>query len=208
MSTRSFIATARYDLPNHITTRIGRISVRFSYLEYQLTQSVWLLVGVDYQLGRLVIRDQRPNDRVGLIETLANLKKVKLPSTKDIKDLRRVLAEITEHRNLLVHGLWAQHNDGTWTVQDTSGSRNDQKLSPSKRKRVVLPEASGINFEFLDSLIKELDTAIGKASDLLSIIRSQVPASLDTPPQPSDRWGTPLNQNKEEQKKPPGSSQG
>jgi hypothetical protein len=50
-----YLSRIRHDLPASMAKTIGKIITKFAYLEYEMSQVAWILVGVDERIGRLAV---------------------------------------------------------------------------------------------------------------------------------------------------------
>jgi hypothetical protein len=168
---------ARYDVPDDIATGIGRLLVRWAYLEHALQTIVWMLVGVTQPVGRLAIREPRMPERIRLIEDLANLRGVDLPE-KVLKAISARATDIGRNRDLLAHGHWTfEETTSTWHVIMTRGKWSDDE--PHPRAKSIVPEALIVTSLALQGIQDQLDLVIKSVERLAE----QVEILLPPPPE-------------------------
>ncbi len=125
----------RYRLPVPYSTEIGRIIPRWSFLEYRLKETAYMLLDVDHKIGRIAIREPRTTDYVDMIRDLMSLKS--LTTTVDLKKLRKTVEEIQSFRDKLAHGIWARHDTTNLPVlQVIKGSYISEPESQKTKARI------------------------------------------------------------------------
>lgn len=91
-------------IPDEIMREVGRLCAGWSYFEFVTEQTIWGILEIDHNLGRLITW---PKDLRALWQTL--LLEAPLKHSKDeVKVLRNINAKITEvtkDRNIIIHGL-------------------------------------------------------------------------------------------------------
>ena len=95
-----------YDLPDGLSLDMGRIVTRASYMQNYLQKIIYLLVGVQEEIGRIAIREPRTRDRIDMILDLIAVRNLKVPDV-DLKHLREVIDDAEDFRNLCAHGAWS-----------------------------------------------------------------------------------------------------
>jgi hypothetical protein len=105
------VAPAEYEIPAQFCREIGRIIVRWAYLENAVRRLTWDILQVDQKLGRVAIRDPRMDDYFDMILDIAHLKKVPIDQTK-ISSLITRSNETAKWRDLLCHGMWVPTPNG------------------------------------------------------------------------------------------------
>jgi hypothetical protein len=146
---------------------IGEVVTKFAALEFNLTQIMYMLVGVDRRIGRLAIKTDRAGDILVIIRDLMALKKMKLqPPTNDYRERFRDAAEF---RNLVAHGSWVVSRiDCSPKILETRGnSAYPENGSPINRRtrpegRALGPTEFAIEIKKLDDLWTET-SALGMA---------------------------------------------
>ena len=85
----------RFDLPAPITREIGRIIVRWAYYERYIQTIIWAITLDGYEngaaLGRVAIRETKPEEQLDLLERVAELRDIKLNASllKSMKPPRK-----------------------------------------------------------------------------------------------------------------------
>jgi hypothetical protein len=158
--------SARYILPVSYSREIGRIMVRWAYLEHYVQDMIWQMLGLNKPAGRIAVREPRLTDRLEMLRELIELREGTWDDTlftSILSQARILLAK----RDLLAHGIWhfLEHAN-EWHVQRARGSwpKNLRELV-AKSKRVV-PESVHIELETLRSATKDLDELISDLKKL------------------------------------------
>ena len=170
--------TLVHELPASINREIGKIIVRWSYLEYCVQKIVWLLAGVPEIVGRFAIREPRFTDRLEMIRDLAPLRGIKWSEAKFQAYLQQATAA-QNRRDLLAHGLWTKYPDGTLRVIHTRGQHPKNRTQVPHRSRKVSPEALFVTVPELQMMISRIDLLITEAVSLERDIQAQFLALPD-----------------------------
>jgi hypothetical protein len=93
-------------LPPSLYRDIGRITFKFSALEYQLNQLVYALAGVDREIGRLAIRSPRAEELIELINDLVDARGMNVGRIDS--QLKTEVGDAQANRDLLAHGVWVK----------------------------------------------------------------------------------------------------
>lgn len=163
------------DLPSDYLTALGRVVVRWSFVERQLMNIVYLLLGVSKKHGRVAVREPRADECMSMIQQLMQLENVKVSSV-DLDITSKVLAKLKSTRDTLAHGLWLQEPSGKVLIQVTSGTSRPDPKAPKVSKRVNPHgmEVTPSDLEMLAEQIKQLMLAL----DIVHReIEAQVPSS-------------------------------
>src|SRR4051812_48071742 len=100
------IFNARVDLPASMLRDIGRLIVRYAYIEQGLQAIIYKLVDVEPGIGRLAVREPgRLIDRFDLAIDLMAAMKLALPPNFDPKVIREAMDDLADIRNLCAHSL-------------------------------------------------------------------------------------------------------
>lgn len=97
----------RRSLPVAHSREIGRIVTHWSFLEWRLKNVAYALLGIGPKEGRLAVRQPRASDYVTMLQDLLDLKHV--PVSVDLQKFRKLLNDLGDYRNSLVHGVWLKH---------------------------------------------------------------------------------------------------
>ena len=160
----------RKHLPVKHNTESGRIITRWSYLEWQLRQLAYVLLGVNPKEGRLAVREPRVTDYLTMIQDLAELKRLQL--RVDWKQLRRHLEELTNHRDRVAHGIWLkQPGFRVPCLQLTKGKWQPEPGKPAIRAKVN-PVSVPITVGDLCSIVKSIDSVIQYIDQVTIAIRT------------------------------------
>ena len=162
---------ALYDLPQEFSEEIGRIVVRWAYLEHYVQRIVWMLLELDPKRGRLAVRDPSMQERIVMISDLASLQAIKLELSAFLNNAKVTAGE----RNLVAHGLWMKDADGSWYVQDTKGEHPKDVKGLLSHKRRIEPGSVKLDIERLRSITSAIDGLIGSARSLQAEAEKQMP---------------------------------
>jgi hypothetical protein len=82
----------RFDLPSSLNREIGKIIVRWAHYEHYIQKIIWAICLDGYEkgaaLGRVAIRETKPDEQLNLLEWAAEIRNVKLD-----QQIRRALKE-------------------------------------------------------------------------------------------------------------------
>lgn len=148
-----------HDLPPEYCEQIGRILVKFAYLEQYLKRVPMGILKLSLAQGFVAVRSPRMSELMDMITDLDSLSPCNFPAGL-IASLKPKLADLERRRDLLAHAGWALV-DGEWCLLNTKGSWNKQgPTGAPKGKRVITPEFDPVSLERLRTLVVELDQAI------------------------------------------------
>jgi len=166
---------ASYELPALFNREIGRIVVRWAYLEHYLQNLCFMLLRLSQVEGRLAVRSPRASDRLDMIDDLVFLNKL---STDNVaaERVRRIVSENAEFRDLFAHGLWTfSRTHNKWSVQNTRGSwRNSATKDRTARKKLVAPEGVLVTLRALKRTVTDLEQAILDAKLIQATLEKQL----------------------------------
>jgi hypothetical protein len=174
-----------YELPQEFWPEIGKIVVRWAYLEHCLQRVVWGLLPVDPPAGRRAVNNP-PNmgDWVSMIVDLAILRNVQLEKAM-LDTLKKDAPEPARWRNLVAHGLWAQRPDGSWLVQNTKERHPEDVEGLTYQKRVLEPGGEPVDAAVLKWVVYKIEALIAIAEALRVDVLKQMKAKASPPAQPS-----------------------
>ena len=154
---------------------IGRLVVRYAYMESYMQGIVYMLADVDGRVGRLIVREARSTDRLDLILDLVALKELKVPEI-DFKQLREAIEDAEDIRNLCAHGVWTFSDEHrAWAVQVARGKwGNVPKYDRARRNKRVYPQGQIVRQPHLDTYNKGLEAIIAKLRQLQSELETQL----------------------------------
>jgi hypothetical protein len=163
------IQKTSYDLPATMNREIGRIVVRWTYLEHYIQRMIWAIAfdGDEHgaSLGRIAIREPSSKEsRLDLLEWVAEVRGIKLdkPLLKSIKTRSK---SISDDRNLVAHGLWTNIEGVGWAAQQTRGAWQEFKDGPRGSKRIV-PQAVPIDASRLKEIVSQIEKMIADTKTL------------------------------------------
>jgi hypothetical protein len=164
-------------LPPEYYTGLGAVAFRYSGLEHYMMQPIYLVVGIDRQLGRSVIREPRLHERLDILCDALFIRNISL--SFDFKRFRNDLVSISEDRNRLVHGVWTENPEtAQYMVGLTGGSWTPQG---DRVKRKIRPEAYPIHAGHFNDILLRIEEAESKIQLILlklSVVLGTSPETL------------------------------
>lgn len=151
-----------FRLPASYTREIGRVIVRWAYVEHHVQSVIWALAfncdELGGSLGRLAIVEQKFPQRLDLLKHLAKLRGVAFDKSL-LKSLETKSKKLVAERNLLAHGCWTKHPVHGWIVRETRGEWEPSKTGP-KGTRKLMPEAKQRDQNKIGKTVADLDSLI------------------------------------------------
>ena len=95
----------RYRLPRSYSTEIGRFITRWAYLEWVLSETLYMLIGTSPKIGRLAVREPKIGDHLTIMEKTAALRGITI--SVNWKKIRTIMQTMESFRNKLariIHG--------------------------------------------------------------------------------------------------------
>ena len=92
---------ALYDLPQEFSEEIGRIVVRWAYLEHYVQRIVWMLLELDSKRGRLAVRDPSMQERIVMISDFASLQAIKLELSAFLNNAKVTAGQLWSRRRTM-----------------------------------------------------------------------------------------------------------
>jgi len=175
---------SEFDLPVSMCRDVGRIMTRWSYIEYVLQSTIYMLCNVGPEVGRLAIREPRIQDRLDLILDLIAFRQLQVPKLAiEWKDLRSALIDGEDLRNVVAHSVWfrsPKHN--AWAAHVARGSWPDRKRTDrAKRNKRISPEGQIIHPSTLSGYVKALEGSIMILKNLRSDVEAQLASHQKRP---------------------------
>ncbi len=98
-------ARVSFDIPAPVKLAIADAIIAFARLETTVEQLIWSLVGIpDHHGPKLTRMDTRA--KFQLLEGLM-ISEIFIEKKRNPKDLWTMLRELTDERNMVIHGIWA-----------------------------------------------------------------------------------------------------
>lgn len=189
----------RRDLPDWLFAGIGRIAAEWSLLEYELEETIRVLLDVDVKRARIITAGMNARSRLACISNMMQMRDI---ATNEFQTLRnRIEKEIENERNKIVHSLWGQI-EPKWYIIRTGGKRDAS--GAIKLSRAVLPERIPMSSESFEEICSKIQTA---SNDLIAI-RAQIASALPpsqhkSPQQLSTHYQRRVRKGKAVQPQPP-----
>lgn len=157
---------------------IGRLIVRYAYVESYLQGIVYLLVGCNQGIGRLAIREPRARDRLELIRDLIAAKGLTQPNA-DFKALSKAIEDAESMRNLCAHSPWTwSETENAWAVLVARGSWSHiPKSDKAQKNKRLFPEGKIIRQEHLTTYVKGMDGIVCELKSLQAKLQAQIQSS-------------------------------
>ena len=174
-------------LPATLCREIGRMISRWAFLENYLQRTLWKVMGISKEEGRLAVREPRLEERVELIADLMHVYGLKVDD-KLISTLADGIRNQVRIRDAVAHGAWSFSDDyGDWQVTNTKGTWDKQERPKIERKKKINPEGILLGVAALRNRIFAIDEIITNATILHDSIVEQIAALRETPPPESHR---------------------
>ena len=164
----------RYRLPVSYSTEIGRIMTRWAFIEWQLEQITYRIVGVGQKIGRLTIREPRVDAHVTMIADVMELRKITVST--NLTKLSDGLVQLKSFRDAIAHGIWMKHPSTKLPVLQYTKGKWSIAAMPNT-KRVVKPQGVPVTIKKLREFVRSFDRAAHTLSKLEKEIAAQLPAS-------------------------------
>jgi hypothetical protein len=173
-------------VPASYAREIGRVVVSFARLEWVIDRTLYLIIGVDDNLGRLTVKDQDGAEQFKLLIRLLRLKEIGVKG--DLQSIRASIRQCQSQRNDLAHSVWVrspQTNNimiclfrGEWSKDDEVEERS-RKLNPEGRAYPIEEAVSLVNL--IDETIKLLGNLYNEIYDILNTSpqKCQPPSGMD-----------------------------
>jgi hypothetical protein len=148
-----------HNLPAAFSREIGRIIIKFAYLEWYLKRVPIALLNISLAQGYVAVRSPRMSDLIDMIIDLEKIGPTRLPPEMLAK-LKADLPEIERRRDRIAHGGWAQE-EGRCYLAVTAGNwpKYSAKHVPTG-KRKITPEMVEVPLSELRLQVDDLDAAI------------------------------------------------
>lgn len=149
---------AQFDLPATILRDVGRVIVRYAYLEQYLQHVIYMVLGVSAGVGRIAVREPgRLTDKLDLLRDLIAAKALKEPDV-DFKELRAAIEDAMDFRNLCAHSTWTWAEDlKGWAVLVSRGQWTERpKSDRASRSKRLNPEGQVVRSDVLRGYVEGL----------------------------------------------------
>lgn len=146
------------NLPPDVAQELGNIVARWAYVEQLLKQLVFTLVGINDIWGRVVIRTDRADGHITMVEDLLTLSGKRIESDPTPTQFKVSLGKLERTRDMLVHGTWISDEQSRLRVISIGGKWNLGPKQPRVTRR-MFPNAPVVT---KDSLV-EVRTGIEEA---------------------------------------------
>jgi hypothetical protein len=168
VSLQRIFQKTRFDLPDSHNLEIGKIVIRWAHYEHYVQNIIWAIVlngdPKGAALGRIAVRETKPDEQLGLLEWVAEIRSIKLDRAL-LKSMKPRAKELSSKRNLVAHGLWTEVSNAEWLVQETRGAWEESKDGPRGSKKIQ-PEAVPMSARVLKKISTDLESLIADAKTL------------------------------------------
>jgi hypothetical protein len=178
---------AEFDLPASMLRDIGRLIVRYAYLEQYLQNTIYMVIGVHPGIGRLAVREPgRLTDKLDMLLDLMAARNLKCPEGFNIKEVREAIDDIMDMRNLCAHSSWMWDSDiEAWAVFVARGQWSGVPRSErARRNKRLFPEGQIIKSATLKLYVSGTDALRKAFRDLQASLREQLRERQQSRPQP------------------------
>lgn len=152
----------RVDTPAWVVKHIGRIAIEWSNLEWQLEETIRLLMNLPIEQGRIATTGMNMRSRVITATNLvkSHVYQSVLPSSFSDRIValnKQITGNVESDRNKFVHGLYGKWR-GKWYVLRNSGVRTFPQLQEIGKKlpRAVLPQREELSPSFMEATLSEI----------------------------------------------------
>jgi hypothetical protein len=178
---------AQFDLTASMSRDIGRLIVRYAYLEQYLQSTIYMVIGVEAGIGRLAVREPgRLTDKLDLLLDLMAARKLQLPDDLNIKEVREAIDDTMDMRNLCAHSTWtwnAEH--AAWTVFVSRGQwEGIPKAERARKNKKLFPEGQIVRPRTLKLYVDGTDAIRKALLQLQASLREQLKERLKSHPPP------------------------
>lgn len=162
---------------------IGRIIVKWAYIEQYMQGLVYMAAKVSPEIGRLAVREPRLNERLDLILDLLHLRKLNTPPI-DYKVFREILSDLEDMRNVVAHSAWVwSDNPKGWAAHVARGNwEGIPRTDRSNRSKRTRPEGQLIKDGILKTYIDGADWLIAQLKEFQANLEVQIASSQRTRP--------------------------
>ena len=182
----------RTELPGWLASGIGCVAAEWSALEWELEETIRLLIPTHIQHGRIVSARAGMLARIMIATNLAQAyvlrKEMQVDLYEQFVEIGERIKNAEEDRNKIIHGLWGLAEDQwylLWERQQRAvadfGKRSNGKAI--KLRRAVLPQRELMTRE----KIKTIRSTIKACSAEMDSYRAKLEATLPPSPYTSPR---------------------
>lgn len=161
-----------------MTREIGRVIVRFAYVEHYLQGIICMILDMERGIAKLALREPNATDRLELIFDLLAAKKIERPQL-DYKMMKEALEDAQDIRNVCAHCAWIWSEDyHAWTAVIERGQwAGIPKADRARRSKRLFPEGQIIRLETLQAYVRGLDALALMLRDFQSKIEVELKPS-------------------------------
>lgn len=177
----------RTDLPDWLALGVGRIAIEFSDLEWQLEETIRVLLTTGIKFGRIMTTGMSFRSRLATARSLVQayvFDGVMTSLHLDQFSLMHTQAENCEKgRNILMHGIWG-FTKNQWIVLRSNSTRDGPQLDPEIKKmtRAVLPQSEVIDEKYLADLLAQIRSVRVGLKNFRASATAVLPPSSHKPP--------------------------
>ena len=159
-------------------TRIGKITVYFNVLEWEVTTCIWYLIEVlmkcdphviDHRVGQMITAELSFQRKIALLSSLYRHMSDVAGGPHELRGLLKRVAQAEGRRNEVVHSFWG-------------GSIKPGTIS---RVKVTAKRRAGLTVQFQQMTVQELD----EIADFIESVAYDVALFLTHDPLILRRWG-------------------
>ena len=155
---------------------IGAILSKWATLEYQLHEIIWAAMRIGLKEGRTLTIGMGMQGTLGVMRNLHRQWVLDKPIQEEIASLAKTVAELSEKRNYIAHGVWMAMGDDANAVPHLTYMKTGAER--------VLPGAEPLTPSDLHAFALQIQTLNQQAEDILVKIKREQPASQKKPEPP------------------------
>ena len=94
------------DISDEQTRRIGQVIVLWSKLEAAMEDTIWMLLNLDEEEGRIVTKRLSTDAKIQLLRGIVSRRIPDKASLDKFNDMMKYVNELKDCRNFIAHGVW------------------------------------------------------------------------------------------------------
>lgn len=94
------------DISDEQTRRIGQVIVLWSKLEVEMEDTIWMLLDLDDENGKIITKRLSTDGKTQLVRTLGALHITDKAPLDQFNETMRYVEELKDCRNFIAHGVW------------------------------------------------------------------------------------------------------
>lgn len=162
----------RYRLPVSYSTEIGRFITRWAHLEWTLSETLYMLMGLNPKLGRIAVREPSIDAHLTMMQSIANLRGIAV--SVNWGKLKTIMKNMESFRNKIAHGIWLKDPSSKWpTIRLVKGTYIPKQGAKPVDARIS-PASLPVPFSELKNAVRGIDHANQMATAIKREVEAQV----------------------------------